>query len=133
MKRTLALLLLTCACAPASRPKTAPNLPSVQVKNLEERALLLLLVDRQTFDEFIVQQALKGDASLREELAVTLGRIPDHQGRLALEGLLADDLPAVRRAAAFSLGLLGDTEAQQALFAATRDPDRETGVLAVEA
>ena len=101
--------------------------------NLEERALLLLLIDRQTYDEFIVQQSLKGDASLREDLAVALGRIPDRQGRSTLEGLLIDEEPAVRRAAAFSLGLLGDPEAQQALFAAARDKDREVGVLAVEA
>lgn len=130
MKRALAALLLICACSPAPRPRTAPDL---QVPNLEERALLLLLVDRQTYDEFIVHQSLKGDAALREELAVTLGRIPDRQGRSALEGLLIDEEPAVRRAAAFSLGLLGDPEAQQALFAAVRDKDRETGVLAVEA
>jgi cyclophilin family peptidyl-prolyl cis-trans isomerase/HEAT repeat protein len=142
MKRSLsspaALLLLVsllsgfAACAPAARPSTADH-QAGEVKNLEERALLLLLVDRQSYDEFIVQQALKGDASLREELAVALGRIPDHQGLLALEGLLVDDEPAVRRAAAFSLGLLGDPEGEQALFAAIRDKDRETGVLAVEA
>ncbi|PYQ59639.1 MAG: hypothetical protein DMF53_18450 [Acidobacteria bacterium] len=130
MKRALAVLLLICACAPAPRPRTAPDL---QVPNLEERALLLLLVDRQAYDEFIVHQSLRGDASLREELAVALGRIPDRQGRSTLEGLLIDEEPAVRRAAAFSLGLLGDPEAQQALFAAARDKDRETGVLAVEA
>jgi cyclophilin family peptidyl-prolyl cis-trans isomerase len=133
MKRTLAFLLLVCVSACASRPKTATNAPSLQMPHLEERALLLLLVDRQAYDEFIVQQCIKGDASLREDLAMALGRIPDRQGRLALEGLLVDDEPAVRRAAAFSLGLLGDPEAQQALFAATRDKDRETGVLAVEA
>ena len=39
---------------------------------------------------------------------MALGRIPDPQGRSALQGLLVDDEPAVRRAAAFSLGLLGD-------------------------
>ncbi len=130
MKRILAVLLLLCACAPAPRPRTAPDL---QVPNLEERALLLLLVDRQAYDEFIVHQSLKGDASLREDLAVALGRIPDRQGLTTLEGLLIDEEPAVRRAAAFSLGLLGDPDAQQALFAAVRDKDRETGVLAVEA
>jgi cyclophilin family peptidyl-prolyl cis-trans isomerase/HEAT repeat protein len=133
MKRILAALLLICACAPSPRPKTAPDAPSPQVPNLDERALLLLLVDRQTYDEFIVQQSLKGDAALREDLAVALGRIPDRRGRSSLEGLLIDEEPAVRRAAAFSLGLLGDPEAQQALFAAVRDKDRETGVLAVEA
>ncbi|MEO6192682.1 MAG: HEAT repeat domain-containing protein, partial [Thermoanaerobaculia bacterium] len=130
---SLAALLAVCACASGPRARTAPELPSVQVPNLEERALLLLLVDRQAYDEFVVHQALRGDASLREELAVALGRIPDRQGLSALQGLLVDDQPAVRRAAAFSIGLLGDPEGEQALFAAVRDKDRETGVLAVEA
>jgi cyclophilin family peptidyl-prolyl cis-trans isomerase len=132
MKWTIAFLLLFLACAPTPRPQTTADARAGEMPNLEERALLLLLVDRQSYDEFIVQQSLKGDASLREELAVSLGRIPDHQGLLALKGLLIDDEPAVRRAAAFSLGLLGDPEGQQALFAAVRDKDRETGVLAVE-
>jgi len=95
--------------------------------------LLLLLVDRQMYDDFTVQQALKGDASLREDLAVALGRIPDRQGRTVLQGLLIDDDASVRRAAAFALGELEDPEAQTALFQAVRDADRETGVLAVEA
>jgi cyclophilin family peptidyl-prolyl cis-trans isomerase len=129
MKRLAALLLLA-GCASAG---TAPDLPQVEVPSLEERALLLLLVDRQIVDDFIVQQALKGDASLREELAVALGRIPDRQGRTVLQGLLIDEEAAVRRAAAFALGELEDPEAQTALFAAVRDADRETGVLAVEA
>ena len=130
---SLAALLAVCACASGPRARTAPELPSTAVPNLEERALLLLLVDRQAYDEFVVHQALRGDASLREELAMALGRIPDRQGLSALQGLLVDDQPAVRRAAAFSIGLLGDPEGQQALFAAVRDKDRETGVLAVEA
>src|SRR5436305_11081347 len=111
MKRTLTAILLMACCACAPHLRTAPGGPSLQVPNLEERALLLLLVDRQAYDEFIVHQSLKGDASLREDLAVALGRIPDRQGRTTLEGLLVDEEPAVRRAAAFSLGLLGDPEA----------------------
>jgi cyclophilin family peptidyl-prolyl cis-trans isomerase/HEAT repeat protein len=137
MKRTplgLALvLLLVCACASGPRARTSPDQPASQVSNLEVRALLLLLVDRQSYDEFVVHQALMGDASLREELAVALGRTPDRQGLSALQGLLIDEEPAVRRAAAFSIGLLGDPEGEQALFAAVRDKDREAGTLAVEA
>lgn len=125
-------LILLCACA-SQRAKTPADLPVLEVPNLEERALLLLLVDRQSYDTFAVQQALKGDAALREELAMALGRIPDLQGRTVLEGLLIDEDPAVRRAAAFALGELEDPEGQRALFVAVRDPDRETGVLAVEA
>src|SRR6185295_2470295 len=128
----VALFHLT-ACAPHPAPRTARETPDLQVPHLEERALLLLLVDRQTIDDFTVQQCLKGDAVLREELAVALGRIPDRAGRTVLEGLLIDEAPAVRRAAAFGLGELEDPEGQVALLLAVRDPDRETGVLAVEA
>lgn len=130
-------LILLCACASQraiSRSNGGPaDLPVLEVPDLEQRALLLLLVDRQGYDDFTVQQALKGNASLREALAVALGRSPDRQGRGPLQGLLIDEDPAVRRAAAFALGELEDPEAQTALFAAARDPDRETGVLAVEA
>ncbi|HEY0782694.1 MAG TPA: HEAT repeat domain-containing protein, partial [Thermoanaerobaculia bacterium] len=136
-KRPLAILIaaalpLLSACAQAPAPKAAPDL-DLQVPDLEKRALLLLLVDRQIFDPLTVDQALRGGAALREDLAVTLGRVPDKRCRVTLTGLLIDQEPAVRRAAAFSLGLLGDTEAREALFAAERDADRETAVLAVEA
>ncbi|HKV13200.1 MAG TPA: peptidylprolyl isomerase [Thermoanaerobaculia bacterium] len=135
MKRTLSglvpLILALAACAPA--PRTAPDLPVLEVPHLEERALLLLLVDQQRYEPFTVEQALKGDAALREDLAEALGRIPDPRGRSVLEGLLLDDEVAVRRAAAFGLGELEDPGAQAALLHATVDPDRETGGLAVEA
>lgn len=135
MKRTLSglvpLILGLAACAPA--PRTAPDLPVLAVLHLEERALLLLLVDQQRYEPFTVEQALKGDAALREDLAEALGRIPDPRGRSVLEGLLLDDEVAVRRAAAFGLGELEDPGAQAALLRAAVDPDRETGVLAVEA
>jgi len=104
-----------------------------QVPDLELRSLLLYLVDRQTYEPVSVQQALAGNAALRETLAVDLGRIPDRQARSPLVGLLLDDEAAVRRAAAFSLGLLGDPEAKAPLLAAARDPDRETALLAIEA
>lgn len=125
------LLLCLAACAPSAR--TAADLPVVAVPHLEERALLLLLVDQQRYEPFTVEQSLKGDASLREELAAALGRIPDPRGRSVLEGLLLDEDVAVRRAAAFGLGELEDPGAQTALMRALADPDRETGVLAVEA
>lgn len=127
-----ALLLCLAACA-SSSSRTTSDLPVVQVPYLEERALLLLLVDQQRYEPFTVEQALKGDASLREELAMSLGRIPDPRGRSVLEGLLLDEDVAVRRAAAFGLGELEDPGAQAALLRALADLDRETGVLAVEA
>jgi HEAT repeat protein len=130
---SLFFALLLAACTPHPAPRTARETPDLQVPHVEERALLLLLVDRQTYDDFTVQQCLKGDTALRQDLAVALGRIPDRAGRPILEGLLIDESPAVRRAATFSLGALGDPQAQSALLLAERDADRETGTLAVEA
>lgn len=128
---TLCLVLLAAAgCATSAR---APDLPALEVPNLDERALLLLLVDRQEAESFAVQRSLQGGPELREALAVALGRIPDPQGRSPLVGLLLDDVASVRRAAAFSLGELEDPEAKEPLLAAVRDADREVGSLAVEA
>ncbi|MFY9826258.1 MAG: HEAT repeat domain-containing protein, partial [Thermoanaerobaculia bacterium] len=127
------IALLLAACVPHPAPHTAREQPDFQVPHLGERALLLLLADRHTYDDFTVQQCLKGDASLREDLAVALGRTRDRAGRPVLEGLLIDESAAVRRAATFGLGVLGDPQAQTALLLAERDPDRETGMLAVEA
>jgi cyclophilin family peptidyl-prolyl cis-trans isomerase/HEAT repeat protein len=122
--------LLLAGCATSS---TAPGLPTLVVPDLDERALLLLLVDRQETESFGVQRALQGGPELREALAVALGRIPDPQGRSPLVGLLLDDVAAVRRAAAFSLGELEDPEAKEPLLTAVRDADPEVGTLAVEA
>jgi cyclophilin family peptidyl-prolyl cis-trans isomerase len=129
----LAVLVLLSACSPSSTPRTASSLPMVEVPFIEERALLLLLVDQQRYEPFTVEQALKGDAALREELAMSLGRIPDPRGLGMLRGLLLDEDVAVRRAAAFALGELEHPEGRDALYAALRDSDREVGALAVEA
>jgi len=126
----LSACLLAAGCASSSK---APDLPDLAIPNLDERALLLLLVDRQETESFGVQRALRGGPELREALAVALGRIPDPQARSPLVGLLLDDVPAVRRAAAFSLGELEDPEAKEPLLTAVRDPDHEVGTLAVEA
>ena len=105
------------------------------ISHLEERALLLLLVDRQIFEPYTVEQSLLGDAALRERLAFALGNVPDPRGAGALRALLGDSEVAVRRAAAFALGLHSEAaaESRPAVLRATRDPDREVGALAVEA
>jgi cyclophilin family peptidyl-prolyl cis-trans isomerase/HEAT repeat protein len=134
MRRAMAVLLASalaagCAGTPASRQAG----PAGTIPDLQVRALLLFLVDRQMYEPVIVQQALAGGPELREALAEALGRIPDRQGRPPLVGLLLDDAPAVRRAAAFALGELDDPEAVPALLQAVTDTDHETGTLAVEA
>jgi cyclophilin family peptidyl-prolyl cis-trans isomerase/HEAT repeat protein len=139
MSRPLATLLgallapLLVACGPPAPPATAPDLPVLAVPDLETRALLLYQVDRQTYEPFVAEQALRGGPELREALAVALGRIPDRRGLPILAGLLLDEAASVRRAAAFGLGELEDPEGAPALAAAVADADRETGTLAVEA
>lgn len=128
----LCLAVFLAACAPQP-PATAPDLPDLAVPDLDVRALLLLMVDRQAYEPVTVDRAVRGDAVLRAELADALGRAGDPRGRVMLEGLLIDPEAGVRRAAAFGLGELEDEAAVAALLGALRDPDRETGVLAVEA
>ena len=134
MRRSSSLVLLVlCVLLVLSACTTAPPAELAPVPDLNTRAMLLYLVDRQMYERVIVQQALAGGPELREALADALGRIPDKQGRSPLVGLLLDDVPAVRRAAAFGLGELEDPEAVPALLAAVVDHDREVGILAVEA
>jgi len=133
----LAVTLTSCT-TPGSDPRTHADLPVLEVPHLDERALLLLMVDQQRFDPFTVETSLSGPPALREQLAATLGRVDDPRCISYLAQLLADETPAVRRAAAFSLGELGlqrrDAEiAARALLTAAADGDRATGRLAVEA
>lgn len=142
----VAALVATSACAPVTRVPTpigarsgvGGEAPATDVPDLQQRALLLLMVDQQRFEPITVDSAMKGDAGLREELAVALGRVGDPRAVSYLGELLADEAPAVRRAAAFALGELdverSDAErAARRLLVAVAEPDRETGTLAVEA
>lgn len=134
MRRLLAAVLAAIGCATQpTEPVATPDLPVMQVPALEERATLLLLADRKLYDPFTIDRLSQGDASLRAELALTLGRIGDARGVVRLTELVADPEPAVRRAAALSLGLLGRPAGRAALTRAVRDADHATGRLAVEA
>lgn len=127
----LLLLAVSAGCTGSPRPRRAGTVPDLDI-----RSMLLLLVDRQIYDPTTVQLAASGGPGLREELAVSLGRIPASEGRPVLLGMLEDPEPAVRRAAAFALGEMEDEGAKSAspgLLQAAADPDRETGRLAVEA
>lgn len=115
------------ASPPAPSPADAPFL-----QDLEERALLLLLVDRQVFEPLAVERALSGGADLRRELAVALGRIPDPRAVPVLIALLGDSVVEVRREAAFALGQHEGPEGTEPLLRAATDPDRQVGRLAVD-
>jgi cyclophilin family peptidyl-prolyl cis-trans isomerase len=121
------------AAPPRAAAGPAADLPDLAAPDLALRAMLLILADRRSYESMTVLTALRGGPALRADLATALGRSLDPEGRAVLESLLIDAAPEVRRAAAFALGLLGDTAARPALLVAVRDPDRETGGLAVEA
>jgi cyclophilin family peptidyl-prolyl cis-trans isomerase/HEAT repeat protein len=107
----------------------------VAIPDLEQRSLLLLLVDRQIFEPYSVDQCLLGDASLRERLAFALANVPDARAAATLRGLAEDKDAAVRRAAVFGLGLHAEDVAanRPPLLRAAHDADATVGGLAVEA
>ncbi len=112
-------------------------------QNRELRSLLLLLVDRKTYEPLIVRRCLAGPPPLRRELAAALGRAGDPRALDPLLGLLLDDEVEVQRAAAFAIGDFGERldpkrlsdrrRAAGGLLDAVAGPDREVGTLAVEA
>jgi cyclophilin family peptidyl-prolyl cis-trans isomerase/HEAT repeat protein len=112
---------------------SSPDLPEMRPPDLALRAMLLLVAERRLYEPLTVLEALKAGPEVRAELASALSRIPGPEAGSMLAGLLIDDRPEVRRAAAFGLGLRGDPAARPALRQAMLDPDRETGALAVEA
>lgn len=130
-------LILACfgfeACAGTSDGGARIGVPVRPVDDLDLKALLLLLEDRRIYDDYAVGSALQGDRLVRRRLAYALGRLDDPRAGLILEELLLDEEVGVRRAAAFALGRRGRPEAVDALLAACRSPDVETGRLAVEA
>ncbi len=133
----LAVLLALTGCVSSPRPPQTADLPTAAgLDHLDQRALLLLLADRQLHEPFTVNQALTAGPAVREQLALTLARTGQPEGGPALERLLTDPAVNVRRAAVFALGELGEEsypQAAQGLWGMLRDPDRATGRLAVEA
>ncbi len=119
-------------------PRSVEPVPAIEVEDLAERALLLLLADRKSYDPLAAAKALGGGEELRRQAALAMARIGDPRGGAVLESLLGDASPRVRRAAAFALGELGEgagesSGATKTLLGALTVEDRETGRLAVEA
>ncbi|MEM7586050.1 MAG: HEAT repeat domain-containing protein [Acidobacteriota bacterium] len=139
MRPFVAMLLgITMGCASADVPAPrvgARPVPVAGVDDLAERALLLMLADRKTYEPLLTSEALVGGVEVRRQAALTIARIGDPRGGPVLESLLADPAVAVRRAATFGLGELGELgyAAEQALLGMVNDEDREIGRLAVEA
>jgi cyclophilin family peptidyl-prolyl cis-trans isomerase/HEAT repeat protein len=129
----VALLLGCQSTAPNSLAPSPIGEPSMTVTQLDERALLMLLVDREVYESFSVNKALEGGDGLRLELARVLGVIALPEGRVVLERLLDDDDPAVRRQAAFGLGEVNEPLSHGVLMQMVSHADLETGLLAVEA
>ena len=132
----LTVCVLALGCTSVDHAPALTQLPVLEIDHLEERALLLMLSDRKSYEPLAIRQALNGDADLRRQTALSLARIGDPRGGEPLETLLGDPAATVRRAAAFALGELaeiGYRRAEQPLTQALVDPDRETGRLAVEA
>ncbi|MCZ6507952.1 MAG: HEAT repeat domain-containing protein, partial [Acidobacteria bacterium] len=126
----MALLL---ACTGSQPPAGVEVAVAADVPHLEERALLLLLVDQQLYDPFTVNRVRELGPEMRVELARSLARTGDFGARPSLEALALDEDLEVRREAVFGLGVLGDAEAIPLLVRLAMDVDRETGRLAVEA
>jgi peptidyl-prolyl cis-trans isomerase B (cyclophilin B) len=127
---------------PAPRaPVSPPGVPGidtwelepVELPELREKALLLLLVDRQIYERFVVNQALEGSVELKRALATALGRAGDPQGRAVLERLLDDPDREVRHAAIFALGELEEPLGVGPLERLVGGADEQAARLAVEA
>ncbi len=107
--------------------------PAAPLPDEELRGLVLLLNDRLVYEGLTVERALAAGPEARRELAAVLGRIGDPQGLFALRRLARDPSVEVRRAAVFSLGVLGSLSSESVLRLAAAEDDREVGRLAVAA
>ncbi len=150
--QALAALLLSClivGCASTqsgvvsagderSRPGPPPDsllsasTVSGTEREIELLALQRLLVDRQLYEPYTVEQSLLAGPTVRLGLARALGQITDSRTLSSLESLLQDASVEVRRAAAFSLGQQEPGSDTGALRLALRDGDAVVGRYAVE-
>lgn len=103
--------------------------------------MLLLMEDREQLDPdglavVLVAGMRPGGEALRSRTALALGRIGDPRSLGALSSLLEDASEEVRRSAIFALGEVAESglpEARERILQSLVDPDRQVGMLAVEA
>lgn len=135
MRRWIAAVLVAAltACVSADKPPARTGTESPDSPGLREEGILLLMADRRYYDSFSVGSIRFENPELAPMLAVSLGRIGDAQGLPALQALLVEGKPEVRREAAFALGMIADPSSVRHLLAALTDTDTETAVWAVAA
>jgi cyclophilin family peptidyl-prolyl cis-trans isomerase/HEAT repeat protein len=110
------------ACATAGGvPRPSPPDP---LSRIEILARILALEDSRSLGGGAIQSFLQHeDPAVRRRATVAAGRIGDRLILPELSGRLRDAEVEVRRAAAFSLGLIGAGESKTALIEALGDPD----------
>ena len=117
----LSLLPLGCTTTSGGAPAagvgsgTSSRLPAVEVPDLSERALLLMLVDRQMIEPLTVRRTREGGPELRRALA----KIGTPVARVA-EAL--EDLPDAERRARFLPHLFRFDEEDTVAPSTTRGP-----------
>src|ERR1051326_8235907 len=134
---TLALLL-AIACRTAAPPPPPPATPAAapQAMTNEEEARVLALEDRREYDSALVASFVQNpDPQHRVRIALALGRIGPHThtGVAELKTLAKDSDRLVREMAAFALGEIGDSSAEETLFTLANDSDAGVAAEAVEA
>jgi peptidyl-prolyl cis-trans isomerase B (cyclophilin B) len=132
----LALLVVVAGCS-LPRGTVAPPTPvadPAQERELELRALLMLLEDRGLFEPTVMGQAFaSSDPETRVTLARALGRIDDPRCRDVLLELLVDPQPAIRAAAAAGLARHPGAVVEASLLGVAGDDDPDAAIAALDA
>ncbi|HVS15020.1 MAG TPA: HEAT repeat domain-containing protein, partial [Thermoanaerobaculia bacterium] len=130
----LALLALVAGCGPLRGPGVPPAPVSRPApdRELELRALLLLLEDRGLFEPTVVGQAFaSSDRETRATLARALGRVDDERCRDVLLELLVDPEGEVRAAAAAGLAGYPSAAVEASLLGLVGGHDRDAAIAAL--
>jgi len=135
----LALGAVSAGCGATDRPAAdaGPPLPAT-TSSAEARARIAELEDARSDGAGLLQiLARRSEPEVRVRATVALGRLQRADYGVTVTGALVrgldDDVPEVRAAAAFALGLRGDHSATEAILAHFADPDVGVRAAIVEA